>query len=81
MAAEASICRSLRAMGGFTTVDVLFTEWGAPLLNHLRIGMSKPWLTGRSCADVVHFAIAHAFVHPGPCVSRVSDASNSAAGM
>jgi len=71
-------------LGGFTTVDVLFTEWGAPLLNHLRIGMSKPWLTGRSCADAVHFAVAHAFVHPEPSASlrgTAPDAGAPAAGL
>jgi hypothetical protein len=58
---EASLIASLRAMGGWTNVDVLFTEWGGAVLNHDRISGAHPVLAPGG-ADVLAFVAKHAFI-------------------
>ena len=64
---EARMARSLRAMGGWVNVDVLFTEFLAFTLNHVRIACSArvPGVaaTGR---DVVAFMASHTLAPPPP---------------
>jgi hypothetical protein len=57
---EASMATHLRSMGGWTTVDVLFTEWPAFLFNHLRVAVSRSWVAGVG-SDVPRFVCRHLF--------------------
>jgi hypothetical protein len=70
---EASMADSLRRLGGWINVDVLFEEFGGPFLNHFRIGGAEPpkWLSyivaGPSAgSDVLDFVGKHLFLDPGP---------------
>lgn len=47
-----------------TTVECTFTEWPAALVNHLRIAVSKPWLTGELGKEVPRLLARHLFVYP-----------------
>lgn len=47
-----------------TTVECTFTEWPAALVNHLRIAVSKPWLTGELGKEVPRLVARHLFVYP-----------------
>jgi hypothetical protein len=46
----------LRALGGWSNVDVEFEEVGAKVLNHLRIVASPPLLTWWTGDDVIRYA-------------------------
>lgn len=52
--------RSLRRIGGWTNVEVLFREFGASILNHIRIADARPWLTTVG-ADVPRFVLRKLF--------------------
>lgn len=47
-----------------TTVECTFTEWPAALVNHLRIAVSKPWLTGELGKEVPRLLARHLFQYP-----------------